>query len=111
MPRKTPVLLRRAPLSGRIDALTGYTRKDGGRILQARPDGKHDVTADFDAIVCELLLDSAPDALPILDDVTSGEDYVLGEEAKEELRRFFEAIKEIVERHNDGPHVKRDPAG
>jgi hypothetical protein len=107
--RKTPVLLREAPLSKRINALTNYRRMkapNDADIIVAATNGKHDVTADFDAIICQMLLDDAPDALPILDEVSSDEMYALTEEKREQLRIFYEAVRAIVERHNSGPHVK-----
>lgn len=107
MTRKTPVLLREGPLSKRIHALTRYTRKQahGREVIQAALDGKHDVTADFDALVCELLLKQAPNIAAILDGAAKGFDLT-PDECKE-IARFRYALVEIIERHNSGPHVKR----
>jgi hypothetical protein len=53
------VLLRRGPVSGKVMALTRYTYKRNGSILQAATDGKHDVTADFNDLVLTTLFDAA----------------------------------------------------
>lgn len=105
--RKTPVLLRRTPLSGGVAALTRYTYKNDGRVLQAAADGKHDVTADFDALVCEMLLDDAPDTLPILQTFVEGGTEFTTED-RLQIGEFYDALVRIVRRHNAGPHVKRD---
>jgi MoxR-like ATPase len=107
--RKTPILLRRAPLSGGIMALHRYTRKTiwGREVLDAGFDGKQDVTADFDALVCELLLDPAPKIVEQLDGAARGMELTAGE--REEISAFRKALIEIVERHNAGPHVRRSP--
>jgi hypothetical protein len=52
MARKTPILIRRGGLTGDYFALTRY-RDVGGGIIEATVDGKHDVTADVEAIVAE----------------------------------------------------------
>ena len=99
--RKTPILLRRAPLSGGITALHRYTRyqfRNGEEILKAAIDGKQDVTADFDAILCELLLGPAPKIIEQLDGAARG--IVLTGGEREEVRLFREALIAIVERHN-----------
>lgn len=107
--RKTPILLRRAPVSGGIVALHRYTRKTirGRDVLDAGFDGKQDVTADFDALVCELLLNPAPKIIEQLDGAARGMELTDGE--REEVRAFREALCVIVERHNAGPHVRRSP--
>lgn len=101
MPRKTPILLRPLPLSGGVAVLTRYTRSQGpnGEILKAALDGKQDVTADFDAIVLETLLDpDSPDIVGILDGVADGESINAEEQAQ--VRAFRERLKALVERHN-----------
>jgi MoxR-like ATPase len=103
--RKTPILLRPGPLSGRIWALTRYRRT--GRAVQVIGDGREDVTADFDALVCELLLDPAPRIIEQLDGAARGME--LTSEEREEIHAFREALVAIVERHNAGPHVQRSP--
>jgi hypothetical protein len=53
--RKTPILLRIGPLSGRIFAVTRYTVKrndDGSEYVDAHE--KHDVTDQFGACMAEL---------------------------------------------------------
>jgi hypothetical protein len=106
MPRKTPILLCRGPLSGRIDAVYRYTRKPivaGGKsMICAATDGKQDITADFDALVCEYLLSEAPDIIAILDGVAMGMDC--DEDERKQARAFREQLKLLVERHNAGPH-------
>ncbi len=110
--RKTPLLLRRSPLTGEVHALTAYTQAGG--VLRARLNGKHDVTADFGALVCELLLDDASEALPILDRLSlleePGEAPGLTLPEQMELRSFFEALRRVAERHNAGPHVQGEAA-
>lgn len=101
--RKTPVLLRRGPLSGSINALTRYTRPSPD-LIQATMDGKHDVTADFDALVCEMLLDESPDIAGILDGVADGQR--LTDDECQQVSDFRKNLVAIIERHNAGPHVK-----
>jgi hypothetical protein len=85
-------------------ALTRYTWKNGGKILQAATDGKHNVTADYTALMCEELLDpDSPDIIGILDGVADGES--LTDEERVQVRAFRERLKKAVERHNAGPHV------
>jgi hypothetical protein len=97
--RKTPVLLRRGPLSGGINALTNYRRKNGGAVLQAAENGKHDVTADFDALVLEGLLDpDSPDIVLALDGAAKGMELDAGE--REQIRAFRERLIALIERHN-----------
>jgi hypothetical protein len=98
--RSTPVLLRRGPLTGSINVLTNYRYVNGGATIHVATNGKHDVTGDFDALVCEFLLDPAPDALPLLDQLSDDEDFMLGQEQRDELRRFYDALRAIVDRHN-----------
>lgn len=124
--RKTPVLLRRGPVSGNIQALTRYTRRvEAGtikgkkrEILRAATDGKHDVTADFDALVLENLLDgdgaahnawpASPDIIAILDGVA--DDDVITAEQRAQVRGFRERLKLQIERHNTQGHGRRTPA-
>ena len=99
--RKTPILLRKAPLSSRINVLTNYRR--AGKAIRATIDGKHDVTADFDALVCELLLDpDSPDIIGILDGV--GDGALLTGAEKQQVRSFRFRLKNLVERHNTTGH-------
>jgi hypothetical protein len=100
MPRKTPVLLRPAPLSGGVMALTRYSWRNGGQMLVAATGGKHDVTADFDAIVMRTLLDpDSPNIVGILDGVADG--AVLAADERAEVRAFRERLRAMVERHNE----------
>lgn len=101
MSRKTPIRLRESPLTGTIQALTRYTWKQVGdkEILKAAVDGKHDVTADFDALVLEKLLgDDCPDITATLDGATGAMD--LSSEELEELGRLRERLVALIERHN-----------
>lgn len=109
--RKTPVLLRRAPLSGRINVLTNYSRKEvkGLDVIEVRGDGKHDVSAAFHALMLEELMDGTrhrgghcdpvPDIIAILDGAADGEE--LSDEERGQLREFRERFREIVEAHNE----------
>lgn len=112
MPRKTPVLLRKSPLTNTIQAITRYTmsqRPNGREMVKVIGDGKHDVTADFDAIVLETLLgDDAGDALCTIDALCDGEtcdDAQLGR-----LRIFHGRFAELVERHNTEGHGAKQAA-
>lgn len=103
MARKTPILLRPAPMSGGVNVLTNYKYVAGGRILQVVGEGKHDVTADFDALVLQTLLDpDSPDIASILDGVADGE--TLNETERTQVRAFRERLVKIIERHNETGH-------
>lgn len=107
MARKTPVLLRRAPLSGDINVLTNYSRNGDGPI-KVRGDGKHDVSAAFYALLTQELLDgechtdvageSSPDIIAILDGAADGDQ--LSDDQRAQVRSFRERLREIVEDHN-----------
>src|ERR1035438_2903780 len=107
MARKTPILLRKSPLTERIQVITNYkmeTRPSGVEMVKViGNDGKHDVTADFDALVLEALLDDdANDALCTIDALCDSEtcdDAQLGR-----LRIFHGRFAELVERHNTEGH-------
>jgi hypothetical protein len=104
--RKTPILLRRAPMSGGINALTNYRRS--GDMLRVVGDGKHDVTADFYAIILEELMDGkgtssdydkpSPTIIMILDRVCQGEPLTVAD--REELHSFLGRLRTIVVEHN-----------
>lgn len=97
--RETPILLRRGPLSRRVEALTNYRYINGGQTLKVLGDSKHDVSGDFDAIMLEeLFADDAPDIVGILDGVADGQ--LLMADEKAQVRAFRERFKAIVERHN-----------
>jgi hypothetical protein len=110
MARKTPVLLRRAPLSGRINVLTNYSRSEinGNDMLTVRGDGTHDVSAAFYALLTQELLDGeshagvagepSPDIIAILDGAADGEK--LSAEERAQVRSFRERLREIIEAHN-----------
>jgi hypothetical protein len=101
--RKTPILLRRAPLSGEVMALYRYTRKTirGREVLDTGMDGKQPVTDDWESLVVEWLLEDAPDLVGILDGCAQ-ECYAPGLTAEEraQVRIVRERIKDLVVRHN-----------
>lgn len=80
-------------------ALTHYRWRNGFQTLVVSTNGKHDVTADFDAIVMQTLLDPAPNIVGILDGVADGEPLTADERA--EVRAFRESLRAMVERHNE----------
>jgi hypothetical protein len=99
--RKTPILLRRGPLSGRINALTRYTitERNGRELLKASE--KYDVSADFDVLMLEELFgaeNDSPDIVAILDGAADG--YVLTAEEQAQVRAFRERLRSVCERHN-----------
>lgn len=101
MARKTPILLRRGPMTGRIVALHRYTRRQVGdtEILKAALDGKQDVSSDFDALVLMELVDNgAEDIVGILDGVADGQE--LNDEERGQVRVLRERLKTMIERHN-----------
>lgn len=104
--RKAPVLLRRSPVSDKIVVLTRYGRvktSSDREILQAATDGKHDVTADFDYLLLEALLDpDSPDMAEILDGVADRIEITDDERAQ--VRAFRERLVEVIERHNERGH-------
>jgi hypothetical protein len=98
--RKTPVLLRRGPISGNINALLRYREVEDGVLHVA---SKHDVTADYTALMLEELLDpDSPDIAAILDGVADGEE--LTEEQRTQVRSFRERLVVVIERHNTRGH-------
>jgi hypothetical protein len=101
--RKTPILLRRGPLSGEVMVIHRYTKARGGEIIKAALDGKQSVQADYDALVLTELLDpDAPDMVSILDGVADGES--LTDEERAQVRAFRERLKVMVLRHNGHGH-------
>jgi hypothetical protein len=109
MPRKTPVLLRKGPVTGTIQALTNYRWRNGGRVLQATDTGKHDVTADYDALTLETLLDpDAQEAACIIDQVIKGVPITAMQ--RKELRAFHGHLAAIIERHNTTGHGRQSEA-
>lgn len=101
--RKTPVLLRRGPLTGDVMALLRYTRKTvrGREVLDAS--SKQDVTADFDALMLEGLLDpDARDIVSILDGVADGQE--LTDDERAQVRVFRERLAAFCVRHNTRGH-------
>jgi hypothetical protein len=105
------VLLRRAPISSRINVLTNYRRKVVGEsdMITVVGDGKHDVTAAFYALMLEELFDGkghaeheaslpSPDIVSILDGAADGDD--LSDEQRAQIRSFRERLCAIAEDHN-----------
>lgn len=101
--RKTPVPLRRGPLSGDVMALLRYTYKTvrGRDVIDTS--SKQNVTADFDALLLEGLLDpDAKDIASILDAVADGQ--LLTADEKAQVRAFRERLVVFIERHNTRGH-------
>lgn len=100
-PRKTPVRLSKSPLTDRVMALTRYSvqERNGRPLYKATEDGKHDVSADFDALMLEeLIAADAPDIVGILDGVADGQRLTCDEKAQ--VRAFRERLRAACERHN-----------
>jgi hypothetical protein len=96
--RKTPILLRRAPVSGRVMALYRYSTK--GKMIVCGDSGRQDVTADFEELMLSYLMDDgAADIVGILDGVADGQLLTLEERAQ--VRVVRERIREACERHNE----------
>lgn len=98
--RKTPILLRPAPLSGEVMALYRYrtTTINGRELIDCGYDGRQPVAADFDAIVMQLLLDPAPDICAALDGAARG--MTLDESEREQISLFRSALVTLIKRHN-----------
>lgn len=107
--RKKPILLRIGPMSGCVRAIFRYTRSKGRNsrdIIKTPLDDKEDVTADFDALVCELLFDT--DSTKIIEleqlDGASRSGISSTETERDELKKFRERLIVLVERHNNEGH-------
>ncbi len=99
--RKTPILLRRGPVSGRVMALHRYTRKTvrGNEVLDTGINGKQDVHDDFETLALSWLMDDgAEDIVAILDGAADGEP--LTDEQRAQIRVVRERIREACESHN-----------
>lgn len=105
--RKTPILLRPAPLSGEIMALYRYSRKTvrGREVIDCGHDGRQPVTADFDNIMLDALMTDAPDITAALDGAAKGME--LDDDERDQIRKFREALVIIIERHNSTGHGAR----
>lgn len=105
--RKTPILLRPAPLSGEIMALYRYTRKNvrGRDVIDCGSEGRWPVTADFDNIMLDALMEDAPDITAALDGAAKGME--LDDDERDQIRKFREALIVVIERHNTKGHGKR----
>ena len=98
--RKTPILLRRGPISGCVYAMHRYVRKVVGdtEIIDAGLHGKQDVSSDFDALVLMELLDGAPNGVPLLERCAQG--FAVGSAGQVELTRLHRNLVAVVDRHN-----------
>lgn len=97
--RKTPILLRKGPMSGRIEAIYRYSRKivRGRDVIVAH--GKQDVTADFDVLLLqELIPDAESSIVAELDGAARG--IALNEEERAVVRDFRERLVVVIDRHN-----------
>ena len=110
--RKTPILLRRAPMSGRVMALHRYTSKTvrGREVLAAAFDGKQDVQDDFETLALQWLMDGgAENIVEILDGAALG--YELTEDERAQIRVVRERLREACERHNERTALVTRPGG
>lgn len=103
MPRKNPILLRRGPLSGRIEALTNYRKVTvgdrAGMIHVVGNDGKHDVSSDFDTLLLEELIpDPKSTIMAELDGAARGME--LNEEERQVIQDFRDRLEAVINRHN-----------
>lgn len=99
--RKTPILLRRSPLSNRVMALYRYRTKTvrGAELIECGDSGRQDVTSDFEALMLAYLMDDgAENIVGILDGAADGE--ALTDEERAEVRVLRERVREACERHN-----------
>lgn len=106
MPRKNPVLLRPSFFGG-VNVLTNYRRTNvrGKELLEVVGDGRHDVTADFDAIVLEYLFPKGKECSQFtaaLDGAADGDELDRRERAA--LRRVRTRLVALIERHNTTGH-------
>lgn len=92
--RKKPILLRRGPMSGEVQAIYAYTERDG--IIRAS--GKQSVQADFDHIVLDLLMEDSPDICAALDGAARGME--LNEDERQQIREFRARLVRVIERYN-----------
>lgn len=101
--RKTPVLLRRSPVTGDVMALLRYTITETAHGDLLRSSSKQDVTADFTALMLEELIDpDARDIVAILDGVADGEP--IADEQRAQVRAFRERLAAACIRHNERGH-------
>lgn len=105
--RKTPILLRRGPLSGEVMAIYRYRKVVVNERELLDVSAKQSVQSDYDCLVLQELLDpDAPDIVGILDGVADGEQ--LDDEQRRQVRAFRERLRTMVERWNT--HVDREVA-
>jgi hypothetical protein len=101
--RKTPILLREGPLSGRVAAITRYTRTQFNGRDVIRAIDKYDVNDDFETLMLMRLFGDpkrdCPDIVAILDGAAEGEKLNDGE--RTQLRVFHDRLRELVLREND----------
>jgi hypothetical protein len=96
--RKTPVLLRRGPMSGIVQAITNYRSSKEGYI-KVVGDGKHDVQSDFDTLLLEELIpDPQSTIMAELDGAARG--MKLNEHERQIIAEFRKRLVTVIERHN-----------
>lgn len=99
--RKTPVLLRRAPMSGAVNVLTNYRRGEvnGKDMITVVGEGKHDVTAAFyELMLTELMNDGCEAIIEQLHGAALG--LGLDKKDRAEIGLFRSRLVKIVEAHN-----------
>lgn len=95
-PRKNPILLRRGPLSGRVNAITNYTRK--GDLVKAID--QYDVSNDFRALMLETLMPPGNEGLqPLVVKAARGEK--LTEAESEQLGDFADRLGAEITAHEE----------
>lgn len=104
MARKLPVVLRRAPLSGRYMVLTNYRKHGEGEMVVG--DGKHDVTVDFEELMLQRLMnDGCEDIVPVLEVAAGLNDGVsyekLTDDERAQIGELWRRIKAMVDAHNE----------
>jgi len=94
--RKNPILLRRGPISGRVEVITRYTEKDG--VVRAQT--KHDVSDDFRALMLLTLMPpGCADLQPIMVRAAKGEE--LSEAEAESLGDFADRLGAEILANNE----------
>lgn len=90
-------------MSGRVTAITRYTRKEvnGHEVIDAH--NKYDVNDDFEALMLYRLYGEperdCPDIIAILDGAADGE--TLNEDERAQLRIFHDRLRDLVLRENE----------
>jgi hypothetical protein len=96
--RRTPILLRRAPMSGEVVVVHQYSTNKKGYV-RAHDDGKQSVQHEFDHLLLEELIpDPKSDIVATLDGAALG--IGLNESERAEIRDFRERLINVITRHN-----------